>query len=87
MAVLTDAQLAKARLRLPVVMDFDLVVNFNRVQIHAAFQALEDWYEGEKAAVGSALNAATDPVVLDPAVKKAMVIEFLRQKLDREEAG
>lgn len=60
-------------------------VNYTKPQINAAAQAVEDFLTNNAAAVSSAINTATSPLVLTAAQKKAIVayvvyLKFLRDK-------
>ncbi len=81
MAVLTVGELAELRKSLAAESD---VVTWNKATINAALQALEDWYEAERAVVSGLINAATDPFVFTNAQKKKLARYFLRQKFRRE---
>jgi hypothetical protein len=60
-------------------------VNYTKPQIGAAVQAVEDWFEGGRAGLNAAINAATAPLVLTAAQKKHLVVHFLLQKARRED--
>lgn len=88
MAVLTSRQLAAVRRIIAEKLDYDIdTTGWTAPQINGAIQFLEDWYESQKPVINAGLNAATTPTVLTSRIKKAMVIEFIRLKLDREESA
>lgn len=59
-------------------------VPWNKAQLNAAAQAVEDWFEANRASLNTAINAATTPLVLPAAVKRALLISYLTQKAGRE---
>lgn len=81
MATVDAAELAKIRRK----MSKDYTdPPWEKPAINAAIQALEDWYEGERATVNAALNAATSPLTLTAEQKKKLVGYFLIEKAVRE---
>ena len=80
MAVLNSTQLAE--LRRAMASD-QATVNYNKVQINAALQAVEDWFEANRAAINAAINTATAPLVFTGSQKSALVKYWLRQKFER----
>lgn len=62
----------------------DQAVDYTKPQINAALQAIEDWFEANRAALGAAINTATAPYVFTPALKRRMVAHWFRQKFSRE---
>lgn len=83
MAVLTPVQLAI--LRQQFIQDLGNVsVDFVKATVNNAFQALEDWYEGEKSNVSSLINTATSPYIFTADEKRFMAAYFLLQKAARE---
>ncbi len=69
MAVLTPAQLAEMRRSLE--KDDTLgAVNFTKVEANQALQAIEDWWEANRANLNTAINTATSPFVFTVAQKK-----------------
>ena len=81
MAALTSEQ--RAELRRAVVRG-ESSITFTKPTIDAALQAVEDWFEGERAVVSAAIDAATTPHVFTNGQKKKMVRWFLQQKSKRE---
>ncbi len=79
MAVLTAEQLTELRQAIAV----GEVVNWNKAQINAAAQALEDEIEGFKGTINIAINAATAPLVLSVPLKKKLVKFYFQQKFSR----
>ena len=86
MSVLTSAQLKQVRRLVAEQLEYTADVNFTRSEFHAAIQALEDWYEGERSALNQLLNAATSPTRMSTQIKAALVLVFIRAKMDREAA-
>lgn len=80
MAVLTTQQKAKLSQHVSKLMTCD----YTKAQVYAANQAIEDWFESQRASLTTAINAATSPYVFPPAIKKAMVAHFLAEKSQRE---
>jgi hypothetical protein len=79
MAVLTATQARDAR---RTAEKSGIAINYTKAQANAAFQAIEDWFEGAgiKAAVSGVIDAATAPLVLTAAQKKQIVRAWLAQK-------
>ncbi len=81
MAVLTDAQKTELRQAVAALV---ATVPWNKAQVNAAVQALEDWYETSgRAAAGSAIETAV-PGVFTAAQKKKIGAVWLLQKYYRE---
>lgn len=80
MAILLPHELTD--LRQPVARD--QLVDYTKAQANAALQAIEDWFEANRAALGTAINTATAPYVFTPAMKRRMVAHWCRQKFGRE---
>lgn len=49
-----------------------------------ALQAVEDWFEGERTAINSAIDTATSPVTLSVSAKKYLVASYLIYKAQKE---
>lgn len=81
MAILTTTEFAE--LRQAIARD-QATVDWNKPQINAALQAIEDWFEANRAALGAAINAGTTPYVFTATQKKRLVAYWLRQKFERE---
>lgn len=80
MAVLTRQRKAKlAQLSLG-----DETANHVRGEIGAAFQAIEDWFEGERVVLSSEINTATIPFVFTNPQKKKLVARYMEYKFRRE---
>ncbi len=79
MSTLTADQLTQLRQE----MARGETVNWNKAQINAACQAVEDQIEGFKSTINSAINTATSPLVLSVSQKKKLVKFYFRQKFDR----
>lgn len=85
MATINSEQLAKLR---QLVAAKHPAVTWSKDEINAASQALEDWYEGEKATVSALVDTATNAGALSHnftnAIKKTLAAHFLTQKSARE---
>jgi len=81
MPILSATQLVE--IRQAAARDQELV-NWDKAQINAAAPAVEDWFEANRASLNTAINAATNPLVLPAAVKRLLIIAFLLQKARRE---
>jgi predicted trehalose synthase len=79
-SVLTAADLQAVR---NSVSTSGVAVNYDKPTINAAAQAVEDWFEANRAALGNAVDAATAPKVLTAAQKKAIVAAWLLNKFSR----
>jgi len=80
MATLTAPQLAE--LRRGIAPDV-AAVNFNKPQVNAALQAVEDWFETTaRTEIGAAIETAA-PGVFTNAQKRVIAKYWLRQKFDR----
>ena len=81
MAVLNATQLAEGRQKVAKEL---IEVTYVKADINAAFQAVENYFETTaRAAINTAINAATSPVVLPAGVKTLIVKHYLKQKFDR----
>ena len=81
MAILTDTE--KAELRQELARGA-ATVDYDKPTVNAALQAIEDWFEANRAAIASAINTATTPFVFTGGQKKRLVAFWLRQKFRRE---
>lgn len=81
MAVLTANELAA--LRRDVARDL-ATVNFSKVEVNAALQGVEDWFELNRASLSTAINTATTPFVFSAAQKKLLVAYWLLLKAGKE---
>ena len=59
-------------------------ITYSKVQLGAALQAVEDWFEANRATLSAAINAATAPLTLTAAQKKSLLLFYMRQKVRRE---
>lgn len=59
-------------------------VNYDKTQVNAIAQAIEDVLVSQIPIISSAIDAAISPVVLSPWQKKKMVAEVLRAKYERD---
>ena len=82
MAVLIAAELDK--LRQGAEAEKTDAITYVKADANAAFQALEDWYEGERTAVSGLIDTATSPFVFTNTEKKKMAGVFLKQKFVKE---
>ena len=83
MAQLTAEQLA--RLRREFVRKLgNVAIDFDKSIINAAFQAIEDWYEANKAQISTDIDEATAPYVFTPQQKKWLGAFWLLLKSGRE---
>lgn len=57
-------------------------VDYTKPQINAALQAIEDWWEANRAALGAAIEAAA-PGVFSPAEKRRLAKHWLAHKFAR----
>ena len=83
MATLTAVQLAQMRQKFARKLGA-VVVDFDKPIINAAFQAIEDWYEDEKAQISTDIDVATSPYVFTAQQKKWVGAYWLLQKSGRE---
>ena len=80
MAVLNAKQLAKLR------QGFQREGNHGawvKADLNDAYQAIEDWWEANRANLGSAIDTATAPLVLPTGIKKELARQWLGDKLGR----
>ena len=82
MAILTPEQLAEVRREFAGAVP----ITCNKPQINAALQAIEDWFEANRASLGTAIDTATVPLgkTFTNPEKKQAVKFWLRQKFGRE---
>lgn len=83
MATLTAIQLAEMRQRFVRKLG-DVAVDFSKPIVNAAFQAIEDWYEANKAQISTDIDAATAPYMFTAQQKKWLGAYWLLQKSGRE---
>jgi hypothetical protein len=81
MAVLTAQQLVEIRKK---VAAKHLEVPWTKPTINAALQGIEDWFEGNKGNLSTAINTASSPFVFTAAQKKFLIAYWLFQKARRE---
>ncbi len=79
MATLSDAQKAQLRKELSKGEE----VTWDRGTADLASQAIEDWFESNRASISTAINTATSPITLSAALKTKLVKFYLRQKFTR----
>lgn len=80
MAILTSAE--KAAIRQEYIKTL-ATVNITKIPINAALQAIEDWFEANRASLGAAIETAA-PGVFTAAQKKNLVKFWLLSKFSRE---
>ena len=81
MATLTANQLSTLRQQ---VAAEGVAIAYTKPNLNAAAQAVENYFETTaRAALNTAINAATAPLVLPAPVKAALVKHYLRQKFER----
>ena len=83
MAILTAVQLAGMRQQFVRKLN-GVAIDFDKPTVNAAFQAIEDWYEANKAQISGDINTATSPYVFTPQQKKLLGAYWLLQKSGRE---
>ncbi len=83
MAILSAPEQAELRRQIAAELP---AVDFTKPQVNAAFQAIEDWFEANRASLSTAINAATVPAgyTFTAAQKRILVAYWLRQKFGRE---
>lgn len=81
MAVLT---LAQCDVLMRQVAGSGISITYTKPQILLALQTIENWFEANRAALGSAINAGTAPFVFTASQKTALVKYWLLQKAGRE---
>lgn len=59
-------------------------VDFTKPQVNAAIQAIEDWFEANRATLAAAIDAATAPYVFPAAQKKLLAAMWLDHKSRRD---
>jgi len=80
MAVLTTGQLAALRHECEAESPN---VNYTKVQINAALQAIEDWLEANRASLAVVINTATAPFIFTPTQKILLAKMWMRSKFER----
>ena len=75
MAFLTSGELA--RLSKLGRQDWITEIDFKKSIINDVFQAIEDWYEGERAIVSSLIDTASGPKSFNNAEKKIIAAAYL----------
>lgn len=81
MAILTSIELAEVRQNITINT---AIIDYTKSVANAAVQAIEDFMEANRAAIGTAINTATAPYVFTPAMKKKLFAYWCRQKFSRE---
>jgi hypothetical protein len=80
MAVMTSDELVEIRRECAV----GETVTWDKATINIALQAIEDWFEANKADLVGAINTATSPFVFSNPQKKKLIAYWLKQKFRRE---
>ena len=83
MATLTPTQLAQLRREFVRKLG-NVEIDFDKPILNAACQAIEDWYETNKAQISTDIDAATAPYVFTGQQKKLIGAFWLLQKSGRE---
>lgn len=83
MPTLSATELTELRQRLARTQ---ATVNWNKTQINAAYQAVEDYIEDHKLEISAAIDTATSPIVLSNPIKKLLVAYYFVQKALRDGA-
>jgi hypothetical protein len=81
MATLSADQLAELRRKMASRL---ATVDYNKPIINSALQAIEDWFEANRAGISGAIDTATAPYTFTAPRKKALVAFWLLQKYGRE---
>jgi hypothetical protein len=81
MAALNPDELAELR---RVISNGVVNVAYNKAQINAAVQAIEDYFETHRVELSAAIDAASTPFVFTNPQKKQLVRYWLDQKARRE---
>lgn len=85
MATLTEAQLAKLRKTARQGYDWG-EIDFTKPDANAAFQALEDWYQANKAEAGTMIDTASSYDFTN-AQKKVMAAAYFKLRFDADGGG
>ena len=83
MAVLTADQ--KDEVRVWLAADNRCQLTYTKGQMDAALQAVEDWLEANRAALSTAIDVATAPLVLTAAQKKKLAAIYFVLKARMEQ--
>ena len=78
MAALTASEFAE--LRELGRTNWTTAIDFDKTIANATFQAMEDWYEGERATVSSNIDTASSPKSFTNAEKKLIAAAYLLWK-------
>lgn len=81
MAALNAHQLAELRRR--IQSDWTTAIDFNKVVANDTLQAIEDWYEGERAAVSLLIDAASGAKSFTSPEKKLIAKHYLAWKFEQ----
>lgn len=81
MAVLTANELVEIRKQVASSLS---EVAYNKATINASLQAVEDWFEANRASIASAIDTAASPFAFTASQKKKLVAYWLLQKFKRE---
>lgn len=57
---------------------------WSKAQADAAIEAVETWFQANRAGIAAEINTATSPFVIPNPVKDKIVKHWLRSKFDRE---
>ena len=87
MAILTQAQLAALRKTARDGYDWG-VIDFDKPDANAAFQAIEDWYQAHKVDAATRINTATEPgYTFTNQEKQVIAAAYFRLRFDLDGGG
>ena len=62
----------------------DVEIDFDKPTINAAFQAMEDWLQANKAAAATAINVATAPYVFSNTEKRQIAAIYFEWRFTED---
>ena len=87
MATLTNGQLAALRKTARDGYDWG-VIDFDKPDANAAFQAIEDWYQAHKVDAATRINTATEPgYTFTNQEKQVIAAAYFRLRFDLDGGG
>jgi hypothetical protein len=57
------------------------LVGYTKEAINNGIQAIEDWFETNRASLNTAINTATSPVIMSAQTRRHMVMAWLKYKM------
>lgn len=84
MAILNNDQLAEARRKAEPDLSALGTITHQKAAVNSALQAVEDWWENNKASLNTAVNQAISPVTFTVAQKKILLRVWMWFKFFRE---